>query len=563
MFSVPGWSVSAENLVAEKATSKEGGLQTGEGLSEEKNRKRKKGRHSQKKEVKVEDLERAWKKQFEGNNVGENEKRKRRKRKRTAGREKDGSEPAAEADINGRGEQLPGTTSLKESSRGNDRKTGKSTRAEIEAPATTNGISRAFKPYGSSSADPKRRWQIQQTENEEHSTKLSGTAPGPNPPNSNSNLPILPPQPPPTTNLTPLQSHMRAKLLSARFRHLNETLYTSPSSAALSLFASDPSLFSEYHAGFSQQVRGSWPQNPANTYIDVIQRRAQTRRSDDAKGRNAKGREKRGKGGGGDVEQLPLPRRPNGTCTVADLGCGDASLARALGPVSEQLGLRIHSYDLHASNQHVTQADIANLPVRDGQVDITIFCLSLMGTNWIEFVEEAWRILRGDGKGECWVAEVKSRFGRPKAQVGAGATKGSQDAKSKKQKAKGKRGGGTAEDDSDRLPDEDIFAEDAPPPQPGADATDIVPFVRIFERRGFVLRPESVQRDNKMFIAMVFVKSGVPRRGKWSGMKWSGSGRYERVDVTVGDDEDGGRGDGRAAVEEEGRVLKPCVYKVR
>ncbi|RJE16810.1 rRNA processing protein Rrp8 [Aspergillus sclerotialis] len=35
-----------------------------------------------------------------------------------------------------------------------------------------------------------------------------------------------------------------------------------------------------------------------------------------------------------------------------------------------------------------------------------------MGTNWVSFVEEAWRVLRGDGKGECWVSEVKSRFGR-------------------------------------------------------------------------------------------------------------------------------------------------------
>ena len=50
--------------------------------------------------------------------------------------------------------------------------------------------------------------------------------------------------------LTPMQAAMRQKLISARFRHLNETLYTAPSADALQLFDANPEMFEDYHAGF-------------------------------------------------------------------------------------------------------------------------------------------------------------------------------------------------------------------------------------------------------------------------------------------------------------------------
>jgi ribosomal RNA-processing protein 8 len=43
--------------------------------------------------------------------------------------------------------------------------------------------------------------------------------------------------------LTPLQQKMKAKLSGSQFRHINEKLYTTHSSEALSLFTSQPSLF--------------------------------------------------------------------------------------------------------------------------------------------------------------------------------------------------------------------------------------------------------------------------------------------------------------------------------
>ncbi|RVD83370.1 uncharacterized protein DFL_007759 [Arthrobotrys flagrans] len=61
--------------------------------------------------------------------------------------------------------------------------------------------------------------------------------------------------------LTPLQEKMRQKLSGARFRHLNQLLYTTPSQDSLSLFKGQPEMFRDYHSGFRQQVE-SWPENP-------------------------------------------------------------------------------------------------------------------------------------------------------------------------------------------------------------------------------------------------------------------------------------------------------------
>lgn len=83
-----------------------------------------------------------------------------------------------------------------------------------------------------------------------------------------------------------------------------------------------------------------------------------------------------------------------------------------------------------------------------------------------------------------------------------------------------------------------------------------------------MLKQGSVDRTNKMFVSMVFMKSGIPRGGKWKGMKWTGK-EYQRIEdqrpgqhrnYRVGqrpsDDEE-------VDEKEEGKLLKPCVYKQR
>jgi ribosomal RNA-processing protein 8 len=48
---------------------------------------------------------------------------------------------------------------------------------------------------------------------------------------------------------------------------------------------------------------------------------------------------------------------------------------------------KVRSFDLVAKKEFVEIADIAHLPVKDKSVDICVFCLSLMGTNYINFLQ--------------------------------------------------------------------------------------------------------------------------------------------------------------------------------
>lgn len=117
----------------------------------------------------------------------------------------------------------------------------------------------------------------------------------------------------------------------------------------------------------------------------------------------------------------PLPQRS----VIADLGCGDAGLAKELVPK----GKVVLSYDLVGDGEWVTSADFLThvpLPGRKGGltatvaeddapvkskkdkkgkgvkrdpdaaeiVDAVVCCLSLMGTNWLGGIYEAARILK-------------------------------------------------------------------------------------------------------------------------------------------------------------------------
>ncbi len=68
------------------------------------------------------------------------------------------------------------------------------------------------------------------------------------------------------------------------------------------------------------------------------------------------------------------------THIVADFGCGEAVLSASVPNT-------VHSFDLKAANERVTVCDIAHTPLSDNSVDIGVFCLALMGTNWIDFIK--------------------------------------------------------------------------------------------------------------------------------------------------------------------------------
>ncbi|XP_065169872.1 ribosomal RNA-processing protein 8 [Atheta coriaria] len=162
---------------------------------------------------------------------------------------------------------------------------------------------------------------------------------------------------------TPLREKMMDRLQSARFRYLNEELYTKDSSGAVKLFEEDPDAFTAYHEGYRQQVR-KWPMNPLSKIIIA-------------------------------VKMMPV------NAVVADFGCGDAEL-------SKNVKQTVHSFDLIAANDRVTACDMAHVPLGKHTVDVAVFCLSLMGTNLQDYLIEANRVLKVGGT--LLIAEVASRF---------------------------------------------------------------------------------------------------------------------------------------------------------
>lgn len=199
--------------------------------------------------------------------------------------------------------------------------------------------------------------------------------------------------PPQKKNLTPLQQKMLTKLTGSRFRWINEQLYTITSDEALKLIQNQPQLFDEYHEGFRSQVQ-SWPENPVDVFVNQIRIRSQ-------KPINAPG---------------GLPGLKDKKIVIADMGCGDARLALEVNEFFKNNNkqskrfkrCQVHSFDLKKSNDRITVADIRNVPLPNESSTIVIFCLAMMGTNFLDFIREAYRILAPCG--ELWIAEIKSRF---------------------------------------------------------------------------------------------------------------------------------------------------------
>ncbi|KAI0150440.1 hypothetical protein GGR57DRAFT_196337 [Xylariaceae sp. FL1272] len=343
--------------------------------------------------------------------------------------------------------------------------------------------------------------------------------------------------------LTPMQTAMREKLVSARFRHLNETLYTKPSAEAFQLFQDSPEMFQEYHEGFRRQVN-VWPENPVDGFIEDIKHRGRQKPPHRSKSAQSAPNPTSG--------SLPLVRS-NGLCTIADLGCGDAKLAADLQAHKKRLNLKILSYDLQSPSPLVTKADIANLPLEAGSVNVVIFCLALMGTNWLDFIEEAYRILHW--KGELWIAEIKSRLGHVSNKNKKVPVKHSVGNRKKNAalKAKGK--------DTEQEENHDLdLAIDVDGNEDRRQETDVTAFVEALRRRGFVLQgsgDEAVNLQNKMFVKMHFIKAAQPVVGK---------GVIETRDL----ERRGGKKPSAKFIDseeresiDESKILKPSLYRVR
>ena len=208
---------------------------------------------------------------------------------------------------------------------------------------------------------------------------------------------------PMTTHQKSLLSH----LSGARFSQINETLYTTSSASALSYIQGEPAKLQEYHEGFREQVKG-WPKVPVRQIAEKLQK---GQRQSLAAGSSKQQQQPRGAG------------RYAPGALVVDLGAGEAILAKLVAQ-DKTLCTRVLSYDLlDSSDGWVKGLDIARiggLPLPGSLmaasrgkddcrvVDVAVFCLSLMGTNWVEMIVEASRVTRTGG--ELLIAEVTSRF---------------------------------------------------------------------------------------------------------------------------------------------------------
>mmetsp|Transcript_27202 Transcript_27202/g.105931 ORF Transcript_27202/g.105931 Transcript_27202/m.105931 type:complete len:289 (+) Transcript_27202:35-901(+) len=188
--------------------------------------------------------------------------------------------------------------------------------------------------------------------------------------------------------LSKLQLAMRKRLESGTFRQINERLYSVTGKDAFSFMEADPKQFSIYHSGYREQVK-KWPRNPLDDIIRMVKKQPSSymvRETPLSSGESISRKV---------FDQHVLTRQ------VADFGCGEARLAR-------EVKQRVHSFDLVAINENVTACNMKHTPLQSDSVDIAVFCLSLMGTDYPDFLTEARRILKPSGK--LFIAEVLSRY---------------------------------------------------------------------------------------------------------------------------------------------------------
>jgi hypothetical protein len=91
---------------------------------------------------------------------------------------------------------------------------------------------------------------------------------------------------------------------------------------------------------------------------------------------------------------------------VGDFGAGEACIAKTVSDRHQ-----VHSFDHVAIDERVVACDISHVPLESSTLDVAIFCLSLMGSNFTDYVREAHRCLRLDGCCHGYLAEQQPYCG--------------------------------------------------------------------------------------------------------------------------------------------------------
>lgn len=146
------------------------------------------------------------------------------------------------------------------------------------------------------------------------------------------------------------------------FSEMNKSWSVSRSENTQSRLKTDPSEWYYYHSLYAEK-RKEWSEIP---YIEIAKK---------------------------------IKERPE--WVVADMGCGENLL-------SKELTNKVHAFDYVAIDKNVIACDMSSVPLNSNEVDAVIFCLSLMGSNYLDYLKEAFRIIKPYGN--LFICEPKKKI---------------------------------------------------------------------------------------------------------------------------------------------------------
>jgi hypothetical protein len=142
----------------------------------------------------------------------------------------------------------------------------------------------------------------------------------------------------------------------------NRQFNTEKSSTTHERIKKSPELLIEYHRQFRETKKGiEWTPKP----VEIIAEK---------------------------IKELKLPPRIITKFVIGDFGCGEAELMGLLEN-------KVYSFDHHnILNESIIACDIKSVSfLKDEDLDVAVFSLSLMGQNWPEYIMEAKRCLVRNG----------------------------------------------------------------------------------------------------------------------------------------------------------------------
>jgi superfamily II DNA or RNA helicase len=161
----------------------------------------------------------------------------------------------------------------------------------------------------------------------------------------------------------------------SKFSRLNNIFNSSKSETMHKRIQQNPQILVEYH-DLQDEVKKQWHFDPVN---DIASK----------------------------INGLKLPAHIIMKLVIGDFGCGRAKLAELL---KEN---KMYNFDHDKIlNDKIIACDMKSVPLKkDGQLDVAVFCLSLMEENWPDYIVEAKRCLTKNGL--LFIAETtKSLSGR-------------------------------------------------------------------------------------------------------------------------------------------------------